>query len=373
MKGIIKIIVFILFTGCSTSLNFTVKNVQDINVYGSGGFVYSLPHTKLAVTITAIREQTIPGPYQQYADKLLGIDNTSSSLITKWNIINVDIKTLSEPDPEYFFLVESNQSENIIERISKINAAGLILNPDALNSYVQEIPDLTQKSTRFPFSDMLIDKKATNEDEKSKTKKSKDTKDTKYTKEPQSAENVYTSENENSKTFEQKAIEAANCIVKIRKRRFNLISGKKTYYPEGLALETGIQEMDKLELEYLSLFVGIKSCDTLKRTYYYIPKPGNDLERNEICRFSELTGFEDSQSSQGQSMVMELKDMQINGALDHLQLPTPIASSKNTLYYRIPDISSVKVYFGSILLADAELKVFQYGSLVPYSLDCKKK
>jgi len=373
MKWIIKITIILVFTGCSTSLNFTVKNVQDINVYGSGGFVYALPHTKLAVILTAVREQTIPGPYQQYADKLLGIDNTSSSLVTKWQLIGVDITTLSEPDPEYFFLVESKQSENIIERLSKIKDAGLILNPDALNSFVQDISDLTQKSTIFPFTDLLIDKKATAENEKTRAKKTKDSKDTKYTKDNQSADYTSSSEFENSKTLEQKAIEAANFIVKIRKRRFNLISGKKTYYPQGSALETGINEMDKLEAEYLSLFTGKKSSDTIKRTFYFIPKPASDLDRNEICRFSETTGIEDSQSNQGQSLVVELKDMQINGSLDHLQLPAPIASSKNTLYYRIPDVASVKVYFGSILLADAELKVFQYGSLMPYNLDRKTK
>jgi hypothetical protein len=366
MKWILKIMAVLSFAGCSTTLNFTVKNVQDINSYGSGGSVYSLPHTRIAMTYTAIRRQTVTGPYQQFAHKLLGIDNVSQIPITKWDLVKVDVATFSEPDPEYFFLVKSNKTNAINELLTKVKAAGLIMDPYDLNTTFQSQPDISPESVSLPFTDLLIEKTHSDEVNKNKGKKIKETKENKYTLPEESST---TKEPENEKTLEQKAEIAANNIVKIRKRRLDLVSGKKTYYPEGLALTVGLQELDKIEAEYISLFIGQVMSDTIKRTYYYIPKAGSDPERNEVCRFSETLGFEDAQSSMGQPVIVELKDMQITGVLDHLQLSIPIPESQNMLFYRVPDNAEVKVYFGSKLLSDSELKLFQYGPMVPYSLD----
>jgi hypothetical protein len=365
MKWILKIIAVVFIAGCSTTLNFTVKNVQDISTYGSGGSIYSLPHTRIAMTFIAIRRQTVPGPYQQFAHKLLGIDNVSQIPVTKWNLLTVEVATFSEPDPEYFYLVKSNKISAITEILTKIKTTGLIMEPYDLNTTFQSQPDYIPESVSFPFTDLLIDKTRSEEVNKNKDKKIKETKDNKYTLPEESPTNR---EPENEKTLEQKAEIAANNIVKIRKRRLNIVSGKKTYYPEGLALTEGLQELNRIEAEYLSLFIGQVITDTIKHTYYYIPKAGSDPERNEVCRFSETLGFEDAQSSVGQPVIVELKDMQITGVLDHLQLSIPIAESQNMLFYRIPDNAEVKVYFGSKLLSDSELKLFQYGPIVPYSL-----
>jgi hypothetical protein len=364
MKWILKIIAVVSIVSCSTTLNFSVKNVQDISSYGSGGTIYSLPHTRIAMTFTAVRRLTVPGPYQLFAHKLLGIDNVSQIPVTKWDLLTVEVATFSEPDPEYFYLVKSNKTKAIDEILTKIKTAGLIMDTYKLNTTSQSQPVINPEIVSFPFTDLLIEKTHSDEVNKNKDKKIKETKENRYTLPEESSA---TKEPENEKTLEQKAEIAANNIVKIRKRRLDLVSGGKTYYPEGLALTVGLQELNKIEAEYLSLFIGQVTSDTIKHTYYYIPRAGSDPERNEVCRFSETLGFGDAQSSIGQPVIVELKDLQITGVLDHLQLSIPIAESQNMLYYRVPDNAEVKVYFGSKLLSDCELILFQYGPMVPYS------
>jgi hypothetical protein len=292
----------------------------------------------------------------------LGIEETDALPTIKWELVDLNIKTLIEPDQEYFFMVESNDMEKISDALSKIKNEGLVLSPGEFSLYTQYIHELNQKSAELSFADQLIERHPAFLENKTKDKQKKEVSPVDISNSQDLGDN---------KNLEQKAEDAAKYILKIRKRRFKLIAGQNNFYPDGIALESGINELNKLEEEYISLFTGKRSTDTVQRTFFYIPKQGTDLERNEICRFSDNNGFEDMQSTWGQPIVMEIKDLQITGVLDHLQLPVSITGSKNTLFYRIPDVASVKIYYGSIQVVESELKVFQYGTLVPYSVNKK--
>ena len=98
---------------CNAADKITVKNVQDITSFGSNTFIYSLPRTKLRIDITAIRQYTIPGPYSQFAEKLLGMPGITSPS-TEWDVENIDVMTIEEPDPENYFAIESNNNKKII-------------------------------------------------------------------------------------------------------------------------------------------------------------------------------------------------------------------------------------------------------------------
>ena len=84
--------------------------------------------------------------------------------------------------------------------------------------------------------------------------------------------------------MEDKAREAAAFIYKIRKRRFKLISGQYDTHPESTALETAVRELNELEDNYLALFIGRYTTDTLTHRYQYIPTSGSTPERAIICR-----------------------------------------------------------------------------------------
>ena len=173
------------------------------------------------------------------------------------------------------------------------------------------------------------------------------------------------------KSVNEKARDAADFIIKIRKRRFKLLAGQYDVYPEGTALETSIRELNELEKEYLSLFIDKVYTDTIANTYFYIPQAGQNLERNVFCRFSDETGFYDATSASGRPLVLELKSLQFTEGLKQLQLPHNGSSYENMLLYRIPDKASVRIFYGSSVLLDAEVKIYQYGSFVPYHFPVK--
>jgi hypothetical protein len=170
------------------------------------------------------------------------------------------------------------------------------------------------------------------------------------------------------KTTEQKAEEAANFIIKIRKRRFKLLAGQYEVYPEGVALETSVRELNELEQNYLSLFIGKVYTDTIERVFYYTPQVGQTLERNIICRFSEETGIQEAISLAGTPLVLELKNMQFNAALRDVRNPFAGPTYENIIFYRLPDKAYTRVLYGSANLIESEIEVFQYGVLIPCSV-----
>ena len=63
---------------------------------------------------------------------------------------------------------------------------------------------------------------------------------------------------------------------------------------------------------------------------------------------------------------MGLRHMQFNEGIRRLQLPDAGPAYDDMILYRLPDKATVKIFFGSTILFEAELKVYQYGSIVPF-------
>ncbi|MBA7554808.1 hypothetical protein ES705_47443 [subsurface metagenome] len=70
----------------------------------------------------------------------------------------------------------------------------------------------------------------------------------------------------------------------------------------------------------------------------------------------------------GKPLVLELRNMQYTEVLDNLQFPVSGPSYDNVLFYRIPDIASAKIFYSSNTIVEAEVRIFQYGSMIPMSV-----
>lgn len=359
MKNTLYLLSLISLLGCYATDKITVKNVQDLATYGSNTFIYSLPQTRIKINVSAVRNYTVPGPYYQYAEKYLGLSGVSTA-VEKWELTCIDLVNIDEPDPEYYYAVEAIKSDMLLKSVLEMSETGLILKVDASNPFVQYIPDYSNYAEERHFTDLSIKRNFIDPADPEKIKSKKGS----------SLTEVPTGKDRGGiKSVEQKAEEAAKFIYKIRKRRFKLLSGQYDTFPEGVALETSIRELNKLEEEYLSLFLGKTYTDTLSKSFNYIPKPDLEMDRFVICYFSVETGFEDSQVGAGKSLVLELKDMQLTAPLDRLGMPLAGNNGKNCLMYRIPDKAAIQVYYGSLTSIEGEIKVYQYGTIVPYCLE----
>jgi hypothetical protein len=349
---------------CSPSNRITVTNVNDLAVFGKNSHMYSLPLTRVAIDITAVRHLTIPGPYNAYAQKYMGFDGVPSISKTDWEVSDIRLNTIEEPDPEYCFSLQDDQHGKTMEQLEKLSSNGLIISPFDYHSFSRFYPIFDDKPEPLHFTDLSV--KGNIEKDTHNPKEKKDIVDT---------GTDYTSgkNKEGLKSLEQNAEEAANFIIKLRKRRFKLLAGMNTISVDKLSSETSIRELNALEEEYLSLFIGKTYTDTLMKTFIFNPKTNQDIERDVICRFSDETGFQDAMSASGMPMVLEMKNMHVTETINDPQMPSPGPAYTDILLYRIPDKASVRVFYGSSTIMEGEIEIFQYGPLVPYSINSEDR
>jgi hypothetical protein len=168
------------------------------------------------------------------------------------------------------------------------------------------------------------------------------------------------------KTLEQKAEEAANFLIKLKKRRFRMVSGLNDSTPQGEAMAASLQELARLEEAYLSLFIGKKTIYHHQRNYHYAPAIGKKTDRIVLLRFSDNEGFLDALETRGKPVLFDLastsktKGLEQSASFAHLD--------DNMILYRIPDLVNVKLIYGEAVLSEALMPVFQSGALVRMEL-----
>ncbi|MBN2522546.1 MAG: DUF4831 family protein [Bacteroidales bacterium] len=357
MKNKTGVLILLILFACSPVSKINVTNIQDLESYQENSIIYSIPRTRLVLTVTAVRHYTVPGPYNKYAEKYIGIENAPSVSEVKWELNTVALSSCQQPDPDYCFSVQSDDPELVLQKFMMLTGEGMILKPDENNPFVQFEGILDEGPEPIHFKDLSVKRNLIEPGSSAKSAGKKTTVDL-----------AVTGQNRDIKSIEQKAQEAANFIIKIRKRRFKLLAGQYEVFPEGKALEISIQELNHLEEEYISLFAGKTYSDTITRSFYYIPQVNQEPERYVFFRFSDETGFHDALGSVGKPLVLELRNMHFTQVLQNLHFPLSGPTYENVLFYRIPDMASVKVFYSSNTILEAEIKIFQYGSVVPWSI-----
>ena len=104
-----------------------------------------------------------------------------------------------------------------------------------------------------------------------------------------------------SKSFESKAREAADAIMKSRKDQYNLVAGEQETAYSGEAIQTMLAELKTWENNYMSLFTGISIADTTSYVFYVTPA---DLNAVAAFYFDATKGF--SQDKGGDANAYKL-------------------------------------------------------------------
>jgi len=361
-KNILLLVTCLPIAACIGPEKIIVTNVHDLAALPPDSYIYSVPRNRIMINISAVRHYSVPGPYHEYAEELLSIQGAPSLSATDWEICSIDVMPVNEPDPEYYFSIQAGSSSSVPGKLLELTSSGLVMKPDEFNPFLDYSTGYDDLPEPLHFTDLSV--KRNFEDETSVKPESKGSLSVPI-------DMPMIKHTDEFKSTEQKAVEAANFIVKIRKRRFKLLAGQYEVFPEEQALETSVREMNALEKEYLSLFIGKVYSDTLHRTYFYTPVSGKEIEQNVFCRFSDETGFYDPMSASGQPLILELKNLQFTEGLKQLQFPYAGPRYENMILYRIPDNASIRIFYGSSIILEAEMKIFQYGVFVPYHLQVK--
>jgi hypothetical protein len=351
------LLIVLFLASCNPGAKISSYNVNDNLAPAEASFIYALPQTVIKLHILAEEVIFTPGPYAMYADKYLGIKNVPDKSENKWNILEMKVSSLCEIDPDYIYALNVQEDPYQIAGIKNLIEEGLILDVRTYAPVRVSSLNYPPKSDALLFTDLSVKR---NFEAEKETEVSLVLPDTNYTAREAAKSGL------KEKTPEQKAEEAANFIIKLRKRRFKLVSGQYEFMPQGEAMGEALKELARLEEEYLSLFTGKRTVSEVERDFYYTPVSEKETDRSVLLRFSDSEGFLTFREPTGKPVMIEIQSMNKVKGLEHLNTSK---TSTEQILYRIAEQCSIKITAGEQIWIEAVFPVFQSGVTLPLNLN----
>jgi hypothetical protein len=343
---------------CAPAGNIAVTNVNNSGSLLSGSFIYALPQTVIDIRVFAEEISVIPGPYEKYAEKYLGIRDVPVKAEKICNLTKVQLQRHTEADADYVYTIGGINDPADFPGLNQLIKDSLVLR--AVDFSVSRVNHYLYppKTAELVYTDFSIKR---NFEAEKDIEVSMVMPDTNYASMPPSRNTV------KEKTLEQKAEEAANFLIKLKKRRFKLVAGQYEYTPQGADMDGALKELARLEKEYLSLFIGKRIVTEIQHNFQYIPETGSETARIVLFRLSQDEGFVDARETIGIPIVLELKALKKTRGLENFKMPSK--ALENVLPYRIADQVAVKLIAGEQVWAEGMYPIFQYGVLVPMRME----
>lgn len=356
------LLVTFLAVSCGTEKNATtsVTRVEDMEKIDQGMF-YALPQTELFFDVKVIRTTVIPGPYHNYATKLLGLSSVPHNYNTFFELENINVERRTDVDYDHLYAIAPRGKFSIIDK--NFTEKGWILPLDSDFSMFSKENFFKEKdySDELHYTDLSVRKFYGEETRKVYERVWQDSI---YARVPTTKVDTV------QKNLDKKAEEAANFIFMIREKRFELISGMGDFYPEGKAMKEALDEMDTLENNYLELFTGKKIKDTVRHTIHLVPREKHLTEPNILFRFSHTDGLFEHNSQKGTPVWIELEKLDNPQKIE--EFTTNLKSNKSSFYFRVPSKTHLKLKLSDEDIAEKYLNVFQFGSITKIPLDYLK-
>jgi hypothetical protein len=358
MRLIISIsLILILATGCFI-IKPSVKTVrlEDVDSTRPSGMIYALPQTVMKIGVEMLEIKTYRGPYYRFAEKYLGITGVPEENISRWLVKNVALTTFSETDPDQYYMIAPIKRTFEPENIMYLSDEGFIMDLKKLDAFAVESKkaDLFNKTPGILYTNLTVSR---NIEQSTDTLYKTILTDTSFIRLPVLKNEMI------GKTIDEKAEESADLIIEIRNGRFDLITGQSDYYPEGPALEFAVNRLDKLEEEYLSLFIGKSVEITHSFEFWYIPRSGEVYENIELFEYADQKGVSRKITGSGKVVSLLIKKVDKTRVLDEYMTITH-EENINRLYYRIPDIAEVEIQDGGKPVLNERISIYQYGTIL---------
>jgi len=343
---------FAVFIACNPiqKLKRSVNPISELNAIPKDAFVYALPRTVINIDIEYEKIISKKGPFYDLRFKYLGLEEGLEEDFTSWSLNNIHVSSYQEIDPEEYYVVSGIVSSNFLS----LSKYGLVLSVesgmygegiDKFDPFVEDEVFFTDLSVKRN-AEVLVD-----------TASKMVLVDTAFIRVP------YVEMKSRFKTMEEKAEEAANFIIKIRKRRFKLLSGQYDVFPEGAALEYAVKELTKLENEYLALFVGKTVRYKYSRSFEVIPESGREEQAYPLFSFSSTDGLIPERIPNGKQVTFNIKSLGTTRLLEQYEFKSDTLSSGG-LIYRVPEVTQVELLGGESVWYSKKLLIYQLGKLL---------
>ncbi|WP_018109224.1 DUF4831 family protein [Bacteroides propionicifaciens] len=285
------------------------------------GVTYTLPKTKIELTLTANNKRYTPGEFAKYASTYLHIEGVQLQPKNYWELDKVAISSIGVPDPDKIFFVE--MKDKTVAPFLSLTKDGLI---EAIN-----VP--------YGSKEVRTEPKASSE------------------KALPNPRNYFTEEILVASSTAKMAELVAKEIYSIRESRNSLLRGEAENTPQdGNQLKLMLDNLAIQEESLLTLFKGQTTMSSQEFTVDIEPKA--DIVDSVICRFSTQLGVIESDDLAGEPIYLSLKDLRT------VNLP-PVDNKKKTtgIAYNVPGKANVTIKYNGNIITQGDLPVTQFGSL----------
>ncbi|MDO9680918.1 MAG: DUF4831 family protein [Bacteroidales bacterium] len=319
----------------------------------AGAIVYSLPMTAINLKIGAEYELFTAGPYARFAQKYLGVQAREENRET-YRITSVQMIPYIEADPSVNIALNlgnnKNASANFLEMINQ----GLIMWSDSYAGKMEKI--------QYPLlagnADFLRSMSGSNLTSEMttlyRTVQSRSSLDRTAVQQSQVVE----------KSLEKRAEETANLIFKLRAKRLEIITGETDATFSGEALRAAITEINRLEREYLDLFLGKTDFGKQTMSFDVVPKADNEKQIYIAFRLSDTQGLLPASNLSGRPIVMELIREDAATAVN-----MDATAGRGRVIYRKPAIVNARLTDGQTVLIQSRIPVYQLGNLMSFPIE----
>ena len=165
--------------------------------------------------------------------------------------------------------------------------------------------------------------------------------------------------------LEEAARQAAATIFSLRRHRMELVTGEAGEQVFGAGLGAALTEIERLEQEYLELFLGKRTVAV--RTVRCLVNPQEGKKQYIVCRFSPEAGVVPANDLSGDMVLL-----QIEPSGDTACPFEATRRESQTAAFRIADPSECTVAYGSSVLARAVLPLYEFGRTVEIAVPRKR-
>ena len=342
------------------SAQISVEKVSaGSNYSNSNGFFYSLPRMGIRLNIEYEKIVKIKGPYADYANEFLGLEDIIASNSTEYRVEELSLETFYLPDPEqvYFVGYDLKDSKDYTELKLNFSAKGYFVGSSRFPDINGIQADVMEKENEMDAEEIerYFNYYAENNlYEKVDTIVKKISIDT-------ITIDTYTFK---KRTLEKypiiKAREAVAKIEKARESQYNLITGyQEVAYSEG-ALKFMHDKLKSMENDYLDLFRGKVFREEYSYSSIFVPNQGDNDKWIPILKFSSDNGVD--QQSEGDNIFVRFTVTE-NTSLIKQSYDASSGDAKG-IFYRIPEYSSISVRYKQQSADLLQSDIPQFGVIV---------
>lgn len=319
---------------------------------------YCLPKVAYQLVVTMECTRFVPGPYSGFAEKELGMKPEITKAGERWSIVKIDVKPVYVPDEKAVYAISATNEYTPVTL--SLSAEGFLAGVAGGSGWVAD-----NGAEGMSFSEKAAGREKKIDIMKLNTYNHlKEVLDTNYTYQEIDGEvkkiwdpivrYVPKTEADNVK-------EAVSEIFRIRSERVKLLAAENNV-PDGKSLEIILKEFDRMEANYLSLFMGKTESRKVRQTVTCMPVHAD--EPTVAFRFSETEGIVDVKNVSAVAYSLN-----IAGAV--VPASKPVAGEDNGLavYYRIPAVGELQLLKGKEKIMSRQAIVPQLGEIKRFPLD----